>query len=341
MSNALTNIASIDTLSGPVRVAILVLALGEEQGAKLVGLLHEDEIREVSIAMAKLGPVKADIVEGLCSSFIENMGRSGTVAGSFETTERLLRAAMPPDRVEQIMEEIRGPAGKTIWDKLDNVNEINLANYLKNEHPQTIAVVLSRLKPDHAARVLAILPDTLPVEVIERMLSMDGVQKEILQDVEKTLRSDFMSSLGRSARRDPHEQMAEIFNALDRQAEARFMEALEVQNQDSAARIKSLMFTFEDLGRLAPSAMQIVLRQADQEKLPLALKGASEKIREFFFKNLSERAGKMLRENIEALGPVRLRDVDAAQASLVTLAKELAASGEIEIASGKDDDLLY
>jgi flagellar motor switch protein FliG len=336
MSNTLTNIASIDALSGPVRVAILVLALGEEQGAKLVGLLHEDEIREVSIAMAKLGPVKADIVEGLCSSFIENMGRSGTVAGSFETTERLLRAAMPPDRVEQIMEEIRGPAGKTIWDKLDNVNEINLANYL-----QTIAVVLSRLKPDHAARVLAILPDTLPVEVIERMLSMDGVQKEILQDVEKTLRSDFMSSLGRSARRDPHEQMAEIFNALDRQAEARFMEALEVQNQDSAARIKSLMFTFEDLGRLAPSAMQIVLRQADQEKLPLALKGASEKIREFFFKNLSERAGKMLRENIEALGPVRLRDVDAAQASLVTLAKELAASGEIEIASGKDDDLLY
>lgn len=341
MNNALINFSDIDVLSGPAKVAVLVLALGEEQGSRLVGLLEEDEVREVSAAMAQLGSVKAETVESLCNSFVDNMGKSSAVAGSFETTERLLRTSMPSDRVDRIMEEIRGPAGKTIWEKLGNVNEVALANYLKNEYPQTIAVVLSRIKSDHAARVLAILPEPLAIEVIERMLTMDSVQKEVLGDVENTLRMDFMSSLGRSARRDAHEQMADIFNSLDRQSEARFMVTLEAKNQESAARIKALMFTFEDLGRLTPPAIQTLLRQADKEKLPVALKGASEKIRDLFFKNLSERAGKMLLDDIEALGPVRLRDVDAAQASLVTLAKDLAASGEIEIAAGKDDDLLY
>jgi flagellar motor switch protein FliG len=329
------------SLSGAAKVAVLVLALGEEQGAKLVALLQEDEVREVSAAMAQLGSVKAETVEALCASFLESVGSTGMVAGSFETTERLLLKSMPPDRVNQIMEEIRGPAGKTLWDKLGNVNEQVLATYLKNEYPQTIAVVLSRIKSDHAGRVLAILPEPLAIDVIERMLTMDGVQKEVLEDIENTLRVDFMSSLGRSTRRDLHEQMADIFNSLDRQSEARFMAALEARSESTAARIKALMFTFEDLARLSPPAIQALLRQADKEALPLALKGASEKLRELFFKNLSERAGKMLREDIDGLGPVRLRDVDAAQAALVATAKEMAATGEIEITSGKEDDLLY
>ena len=159
------------------------------------------------------------------------------------------------------------------------------------------------------------------MEVVMRMLRMESVQRDVLDGVERTLRAEFMSNLARSTRRDAHEMMADIFNNLDRQSETRFLAALEERNRDAAEKIKALMFTFDDLSRLTPPSMQILLRSVDKEKLPLALKGASEKLREMFFKCLSERAGKMLQEDIDALGPVKLRDVDEAQAAIVLAAK--------------------
>jgi flagellar motor switch protein FliG len=329
------------SVSGPQKAAILMLALGEEQCSRLFGMMHEDEIKEISAAMAQLGSVRADLVERLCVEFADNLGGTGNLVGSYESTERLLQKALPRDRVQQIMEEIRGPAGRTMWDKLGNVHETVLANYLKNEYPQTVAVVLSKVRPEHAARVLALLPEAFAMEVIMRMLRMESVQKEVLDGVERTLRSEFMSNLARSARRDSHELMAEIFNSLDRQVETRFLAALEDRNRDAAERIKSLMFTFEDLQRLAPGAIQILVREAEKDKLPVALKGASEAVRTLFFQNLSERARKMLQEEMEAMGPVKLRDVDEAQAAIVQLAKELAAQGQIEIGQGKEEELVY
>ncbi len=328
-------------LTGVQKTAALLLALGEEYVAKLFTMMHEDEIREVSSAMSMLGPVKSEVVERLCAEFAEGLGSAGNLVGSFENTERMLMKTLPRDRVSQIMEEIRGPAGRTMWDKLGNVNEAVLANYLKNEYPQTVAVVMSKIRPDHAARVLAILPDSFAMEVVMRMLRMESVQKEVLDGVEKTLRSEFMSNLARSTRRDAHEMMAEIFNNLDRASEVRFVAALEERNREAADKIKALMFTFDDLQRLTPMAVQALLRVVEKDKLPLALKGASEKLRTLFFSNLSERAGKMLRDDIEGLGPVKLRDVDEAQASIVAFAKELAAQGAIEIGESKDEELVY
>ncbi len=329
------------TMSGPQKAATLMLALGDDQCARLFGMMHEDEIREVSSAMAQLGAVRSDVVERLCVEFAESLGGAGNLVGSFENTERLLLKTLPRERVAQIMEEIRGPAGRTMWDKLGNVNEAVLANYLKNEYPQTVAVVLSKIRPDHAARVLALLPDSFAMEVVMRMLRMESVQKDVLEGVERTLRAEFMSNLARSARRDAHEMMAEIFNNLDRTAETRFIAALEERNREAAEKIKSLMFTFDDLSRLAGPSIQALLRVVEKDKLPLALKGASEKLRDLFFANLSDRAGKMLRDDIEALGPVKLRDVDEAQAAIVVLAKDLASQGTIEIGEGKDDELVY
>ncbi|MBV8457575.1 MAG: flagellar motor switch protein FliG [Acetobacteraceae bacterium] len=329
------------SVSGPQKAAVLMLALGEEQSSRLFGMMHEDEIKEISAAMAQLGSVRADLVERLCVEFADNLGGTGNLVGSYESTERLLQKALPRDRVQQTMEEIRGPAGRTMWDKLGNVHETVLANYLKNEYPQTVAVVLSKVRPEHAARVLALLPEAFAMEVIMRMLRMESVQKEVLDGVERTLRSEFMSNLARSARRDAHELMAEIFNNLDRQVETRFLAALEDRNRDAAERIKSLMFTFEDLQRLAPGAVQIVIREAEKDKLPVALKGASEAVRTLFFQNLSERARKMLQEEMEAMGPVKLRDVDEAQAAIVQVAEELAAQGQIEIGQGKEEELVY
>jgi len=328
--------------NGTQKVAVLMLALGEDQCARLFGMMHEDEIKEVSAAMAQLGSVQSDVVEKLCNEFTESLSSAGNLVGSFENTERLLLKTLPRERVALIMEEIRGPAGRTMWDKLGNVSEAVLANYLKNEYPQTVAVVLSKVRANHAARVLSLLPESFAMEVVMRMLRMESVQKEVLDGVESTLRSEFMSNLARSTRRDAHEMMAEIFNNLDRQSEQRFISALEERNREAAERIKSLMFTFDDLQRLTPAAVQTLLRSVEKDKLPLALKGASEKLRELFFGNLSERASKMLREEIEALGPVKLRDVDEAQSSIVVVAKELAAQGQIEIAeAGDDDELVY
>ncbi len=331
----------IPELNGAQKAAIVMLALGEEQCTRLFSMMHEDEIKEISSAMAQLGSVQAELVERICNNFSESLGGSGTLVGNFESTERLLQKTLPRDRVAQIMEEIRGPAGRTMWDKLGNVNEAVLANYLKNEYPQTVAVVLSKVKPDHAARVLALLPESFAMEVVMRMLRMESIQRDVLDGVERTLRSEFMSNLARSTRRDAHEMMAEIFNNLDRAAEGRFISALEERNREAAERIKALMFTFDDLARLGAPAMQMLMRSVDKEKLPLALKGASEKLRDLFFKSLSERAGKMLRDDIESLGPVKLRDVDEAQASIVLVAKELAASGEIELGGGTEEELVY
>ena len=327
-------------VTGPQKASILMLALGEEQCARLFSMMHEDEIREISAAMAQLGNVRAEMVERLFTEYADGVSQAGNLVGSYESTERLLQRTLPRDRAAQIMEEIRGPAGRTMWDKLGNVSEAVLARYLKNEYPQTVAVVLSKVRPDHAARVLALLPEGFALEVVMRMLRMESVQKDVLDGVERTLRAEFMSNLARSTRRDSHEMMAEIFNNLDRQSEARFIAALEERNRESAERIKSLMFTFDDLARLTPMAVQTLLREVEKDKLPIALKGASEKLRELFFSNLSERAAKMLREDIEALGPVKLRDVDEAQSAIVVLAKDLAAQGRIDMAEGGDEEMV-
>jgi flagellar motor switch protein FliG len=329
-------------MPGPRKAAMLMLALGDEHSTKIWPLLDDDEIREISQSMATLGSVNSEIVERLFLDFVNRFSTTGSLTGSFENTERLLQRTLPPGRVNQIMEEIRGPAGRTMWDKLGNVNESVLASYLKNEYPQTVAVVLSKIRPDHAARVLGALPEDFAVEVVLRMLRMEAVQKEVLEKVEQTLRVEFMSNLARTNRRDSHELVAEIFNNLDRNSENRFLAALEERNRESAERIKALMFTFEDLIKLDPSAVQTLLRAVEKTKLALALKGASEPLRDLFFSNMSERAGKLMREDMEGMGPVRLREVDEAQLSMVHTAKDLAAKGEIVIADNKgEDELVY
>jgi flagellar motor switch protein FliG len=328
------------TLSGPEKAAMLMLAIGEEHAAKLFSLMDDEEIKEISQSMSSLGTINANMVERLFVDFSEQISSTGSLVGSYESTERLLGKVLSRDKVNTIMEEIRGPAGRTMWDKLANVNETVLANYLKNEYPQTVAVVLSKIKAEHAARVLSQLPEGFAMEVVMRMLRMEAVNKDVLDDVERTLRTEFMSNLARTNRRDAHEMIAEIFNNLDRNTETRFITALEERNRNSAERIKSLMFTFEDLSKLDPMAVQTVLRNADKAKVPIALKGASEGLRDLFFSNMSERAGKILREEMQAMGPVRLREVDEAQTYMVQLAKDLATRGEIIMADSKEDDEL-
>src|SRR5882724_6083238 len=174
-------------LSGPERAAVLMLALGEQHGDKVWKLLDDDELRQLSIVMSTLGTVEAESVEALLLEFVGRLSASGALLGNFDATERLLQRHLPPDRVSNLMEEIRGPAGRNMWEKLSNVQEQVLANYLKNEYPQTVAVVISKIRPEHAARVLAILPEELALDVVSRMLKMEAVQKDVIERLENTL----------------------------------------------------------------------------------------------------------------------------------------------------------
>ena len=329
-------------LSGAEKAAILILSLGEEHASRVFSHMNDDEIKELSQVMANLGNVSSNLIERLFVEFAEQMSSTGSLTGTLESTERLLAKVLDKGRVENIMEDIRGPAGRTMWDKLANVNEGVLANYLKNEYPQTVAVVVSKIKPDHAARVLSQLPESFAMEVVARMLRMESVQKDVLDDIERTLRNEFMSNLARTNRRDPHEVMAEIFNNLDRASESKFLSALEERNRGASEKIKALMFTFEDLGKLDSAAIQAMMRVVDKAKLPTALKGASETMRDLFFSNMSERASKLLREDIQSLGPVRMRDIEESQQHLIGVAKDLAAKGEIIINKGaEEEEMVY
>lgn len=329
-------------LNGIQKTAIFLISLGEEQATKLFTMLEDEEIKNISTTMASLGQVSGDTVEKLFLEFAEQMSAAGVVVGTYDSTERLLTKALGKGKVDSIMEEIRGPAGRTTWDKLGNVNEEVLANFLKNEYPQTIALVLSKVKAEHAAKVLMSLPDEISTDVIVRMISMEAVKKEVLEGIEKTLKREFMSNLAKTQRRDSYEMLADIFNNFDRNSETKFMGALEGRSPESAEKVRKLMFTFEDLMKIDAFGIQALIRACDKEKMAVALKGASDNIKQLFFGNMSERAAKLLKEDIQNKGPVRLKEVDEAQQYIVSTAKDLAAKGEIVISEGgSEDQLVY
>ena len=327
-------------LSGTQKAGCFMLSIGSQNAAVIFEKMDNEEVRELSNAMSNLGNISAGVIEQLFIEFADQLSGTGGLVGSHLAAEQLLMGALPEDRGKEIIESMQGPAGRTMWDKLGNVNEAVLANYLKNEYPQTVAVILSKLKVDQASRVLSVLPENFSIEVIMRMLGMEVVQKDIVDHVARTLRNEFMTSLATTARQDPHELMADIFNNLDRNAGDRFMTALEERNRESAERIRALMFTFDDLSGVDPQGIQVLLRQVEKDQLALALKGASDELMELFFANMSERAGKMMKEDMDAMGAVRLTDVDEAQAGVVGVAKALSDAGEIIIASGADDEMV-
>ena len=330
-------IQALADLSPPERAAAMLLALGDQYATAILSKLEDFEVRELSERMSSLGILRAEVIEELYVEFAGKITSTGEVMGSFSTTERLLLSAFDKHKAAQIMEEIRGPAGRTMWDKLSNVDETTLSAYLQNEYPQTVAVILSMIETGHSARILSILPQEFSLDVMKRMLKIDIVQRDVLEDVEKTLRTEFMSNLVRSNQRDPHQTVAAIFNAFDRQTETQYMTLLEESEPENAEQIKMLMFTFEDLIKLDGPSIQKTLRVSDKNKVALALKGASAALKNLFFSNMSERAGRLMKEDMEAMGMVKISDVDIAQSDIVSHVKELLDQGEVTL-SGDDDE---
>ena len=331
---------TFNALTGAQKAAIFLLAMGETYIKKIFSQMDDEEVREISIAMASLGIIEAHLVEQVLKAFTQNMKAPSTLVGTFEGTEKLLAKVLPAARHKNILNEIRGPAGRTMWDKLENVNEEVLAHYLQNEYPQTVAVIISRLSAEHAAKVLAYLPENFVMAVIMRLLRLETVQKDVLDSIEQTLKTDFMTGLTNQDVQDSTVRVAEIFNHLDRTTENRLMTGLFERNREVAEHIRSLMFTFEDLIRLDDKTIQTVLRAVDRGKIALALKGASEQVKSVIFKNMSERAKQMLTDDMEYLGPVRAKEVQEAQTGIVNAIRNLEATGEITITRASVEDEL-
>ncbi|MCE4223612.1 flagellar motor switch protein FliG [Methylobacterium sp. C25] len=331
-----------DQLTGAQRAATLLLLLGEAEGAAIWRLLDEEEVKKVSHAMVQLGSLEAETIERLIVDFVSRLPSGGGITSNYERTESLLLKIFPSEQVTSIMAEIKGASAKRVWGSLTQIDPDILAAFLRNEYPQTVAVVLSKVRPDYAARVLTILPEEFAIDVLNRMLRMETVQKEALRHIEETLRVEFVSTIAQSTRRDAHELMADVFNAFDRQTETRFLAALDQGNRGSAKRIRELMFTFEDLLKLDPGSVQTLMRSIDNDTLCRALKGADERVRGFFLAQMSTRAAKNLTDEMGSMGPIRLKEVDEAQAKMTELAKELAEKGEIMIAkNGGEEELVY
>ena len=328
----------IEKLTGPQKVAIVLLSLSDESATKLFSLMSEDEITDVSHAMSHLGVVSAEVIDSVMEKLSSDLAGSSMFFGNLQNTERLLEKVLDKEKVSALMEEIRGPQGKNTWEKLANVNEELLALYFRNEHPQTASLVLSKISPEHAARVLSNLPDGFAFEIISRILNIGSVKKEILEKVERILRTEFISSIGKTQKYDSFEMLAEIFNNLDRNSETKFMSMLETNIPEAASKIKDMMFTFDDLVKIDSKGIQRLLRDVEKSRLTLALKGAPDEVKQILFASMSQRAVKIIEEDLMALGSVRVRDVDSARNDIVTIAKRLIESGDIDVVLSKDND---
>ena len=330
------------SLTGKDKAAVLMLSLSDEYAAKLFANMKDVEIRNLSQSMSELGKVSAVIVEQLFIEFSEKISSPNNLVGTQESAERLLKEVIGQECDDAFLNGTQGPEEGTMWENLNNINEQILANYLKNEYPQTIAVVLANLQLEHAAKVIARLPEPISMEVVNRMLDMDLIQKEVVDEVGETLRSEFVSAIDKSSNRDNHEAVAKIVKGLDQSTENRLMNMLDENNRGAANKIQKLMFTFDDLAKINSAGIQTLLRAVEKKTLVTALKGASDTLKRAFFDNMSERAEQMMQEDIAEIGPVRLREVDESQGVIVAIAKDLSTKGEIAIAGGNDDShLIY
>jgi flagellar motor switch protein FliG len=324
-------------IPGPVRAAILLLALGEENGSAIWQSLNDDEARLVSSIMAKLGSVKQETLLRVAADFMREVSTS-QLAGGPERTEKILLGALPRPQARSIIEDIKTPENPTLWQKLSLAKPDQLADYLSKEYPQTVAVVLSKLSPEQSAKVLSLLPSNLATDLIDRMLRMEPVSDDVLKGIEKAIEEGFVTPPPLPGRRDPMDYVAQIFNAFDKKYEGRFLAALDATNRSAAQKLRALMFSFDELAKMDATSAQTLLRSVEREQMVKALKGSTKGVREFFFSQMSQRAARSFMEDMEMLGPVRLKEVDEAQRAIVNLAKDLASKGEIVLATNSNDD---
>ncbi|MBN9887115.1 flagellar motor switch protein FliG [Salipiger abyssi] len=326
-------------LTGPQKAAILFLCLGEKRGSALLQQLDDIEIQQVTRAMSGLGSISSETVEQVLSDFVEDITNGGGVVGSFAVAENLLRSLLPGDQVEGILKDIRGPLKeRDLWARFGALSENVIANYLKGEHEQTIAAILSNVKTDVAAKVLPILGPEKMQNVVERMIRMEAVPHHMMKQIEESLQSDIINAGAQPTTTEQHQRMADLFNKLDRNAFDAMAPALEESIPDTFDAIKAKMFTFEDLVKMDAMDLAKIMRGMPGNTLPTALRGASQAARDAFLNALPSRSRDMLQEEMDSMGPVRRREVSAAQSMMLDYARTLADEDQVRLPLSDDED---
>ncbi|WP_212522770.1 flagellar motor switch protein FliG [Actibacterium sp. MT2.3-13A] len=326
-------------LRGPEKAAVLFLCLGEQRGSELMKNLDEADIQKITRAMAGLGVISAKAVEEVMVEFSESVTNGGGVVGSFAVAETMLRKFLPDEQVDGILKEVRGPLKeRDLWARFSSLNETVIANYLKGEHAQTAAAILSNVDPEVAARVLPLMGIERMQEVVERMIRMEAVPQHMIKQIEETLQSDIIAAAAQPTAAERQQRMADLFNRLDRDLFENMAPVLEERLPDTFRSIKQKMFTFDDLVKLDIQSLARIMRGLQGNTLPMALRGARKEVRDHFLNALPTRPRDMLLEEMNTMGPVRGREVRAAQSAMVDYAKELAEDEVIQLPMAEDDD---
>lgn len=325
-------------LNGAQKSAILFLCLGEESGGNLMQQLSEPEIRKITDAIASMGEIDSKTVENTLDEFGRKLGDDAGIVGSIDSAKNLLLQFLPDERVTEILDEIAQSNVNNVWTELSELDENLLVEFLRKEQDQTVAVILSKIKPDTAAKILPLLGSDRVPNLIERIMEMEGPTGDSLTMIEETLKRDILSKGSNDAGARMEGQLVSIFNKLDEDVFNSLSSELETRVPDQFKSIKQKMFLFDDIAGLNDIMIAKVMREASGRTLPLALRGAKKEIRERFLSAMPSRSRDMLQEEMEAMGPVKTRDVKAAQSEMVEVTLRMAAAGDIELPEEDDDE---
>ncbi|BBD09347.1 flagellar motor switch protein FliG [Desulfovibrio ferrophilus] len=326
-------------LTGSHKTAILMLAMGEKFTADVFKRLDRAEIAQISKAMVEMETIPKEQVEDVLREFHHQlMVNAEMLMGGPDQVRKLLMKNLDSETAKYILDALELDSGPAPFRELENVSPRILSQILRNEHPQTLALILGHLHPDQAAELLQALPAGVRPEILMRLARLEAVAEEMLMEVDKVLQSQLIAMGGKEGKKVGGVQaVAEILNAVDRSTEEEVLSEIEEESSQMAEDIRNLMFVFEDINALDDRSIRELLKEVSNEDLTKALKGSTEDLQEKFFKNLSERAAAMIREDLEIMGPVRLSEVEGAQQNIVKIVRRLEAEGRVMVGRGGGD----
>ncbi len=323
-------------LTGPQKAAVVMVALGQDASSEIFKNLAEDDVEKITTEIARLEGITPEIREAVLEEFHHlTMAQQFVSQGGMDYAREVLEQALGSRKAKEILEKVQAQIRTTGFNLLENVDPNQLVNYISKEHPQTIGLLLAHMDPKNSAPIISALPAELQVEVATRIATMESVSPEVLDQVEQVLSQQIRTLFGGDVSEiGGVKAVAEILNMVDRSAEKNILGNLERENPELATEIKNLMFVFEDVLLIDDRSMQRVMKEIDTKELSLALKGGNEEVQAKFFKNMSSRAADMIKEEMEYMGPVRLKDVEDTQQRIVDVIRRLEEDGEI-IISGR------
>ncbi len=335
---------SVGKMTGPKKAAILLLALGEDGAADVMKNLEEAEIQQVGYYMSRFTDVSPEELDIVLEEFYRNsvMADEGVnISSSPDFVKNALTKALGADRAKELSDNLGAGEEEAGLEALRYAEPIMIANYIRTEHPQTIALILSYLKnAEQSSAVLRDLPESLQADILYRMAVIESIPPGVISEMNEVLTEEMKTAGSMATSVGGVEPVAEILNSVDKATETRILSSIEETNPDLAEQIRELMFTFEDMALIDAKQMQLVMKDVDQADMVLALKTASDAVKELIFSSMSSRAAEMVREDLENLGPAKLSDVEASQQKIIKVVKKLEEAGTIIIAGAGGGDLV-